>query len=204
MARFNEILVGRYNRYLQKLLAIKGAAVTAVLSTEIQPQITLFHGIETRYLEGWSLFGVSVVINATVGQTDAVRLRNPAGSNVIAVVEKIVTLGNVGGEFQISAGVTSLDLTTGFSAVPLDPRAGNVGSNLSLSSAINSPGPLGLGVFARTNSPANVDGQAILYDNQEIPLLPGSAIQVAEGVANVTMTLTLKWRERFLEDSERT
>src|SRR5258708_26699837 len=39
MARFNEILVGRYNRYLQKLLGIKGPPPSAQRSPEVGSQI---------------------------------------------------------------------------------------------------------------------------------------------------------------------
>src|SRR5882762_4396490 len=37
MARFNEILTGRYNRFLQKLLQMKGGPPSAQLASEIQP-----------------------------------------------------------------------------------------------------------------------------------------------------------------------
>jgi hypothetical protein len=38
----------------------------------------------------------------------------------------------------------------------------------------------------------------------EFPLLPGDAIQVQSGVANQASNISWMWRERFLEESERT
>src|SRR6266851_4747570 len=57
MARFNEILVGRYNRSLQKLLSMKGQAVMPQLASELQPTFSFFSGAENRYLESWERFG---------------------------------------------------------------------------------------------------------------------------------------------------
>src|SRR5216684_1967801 len=87
MARFNEINVGRYNRALQKLLGMKGEASVPILASEIAPSFVLPYGVENRYLEQWNRFGLGMNVTATAGNQSAFRLRNPAGSNVIAVVE---------------------------------------------------------------------------------------------------------------------
>src|SRR5258707_13299714 len=89
MARFNEILVGRYNRFLQKLFSMKGGPPSAQLATEITPNLNLFNGIENRYLESWFRYGAAPGLAAVVGANPGFRFRNPAGSNVIAMVEKL-------------------------------------------------------------------------------------------------------------------
>jgi len=38
----------------------------------------------------------------------------------------------------------------------------------------------------------------------EWPLLPGEAIQITDASVNVQLTASFRWRERLLEESERT
>ncbi len=91
MARFNEILVGRYNRMVQKLLSMKGTATLVTFSDEAMAVLPLFYGAENRYLEGWDRFGVAVGTAAgAAGNRTVWRLRNPTNSNVVTVVEKIL------------------------------------------------------------------------------------------------------------------
>jgi hypothetical protein len=89
MARFNEILVGRYNRLLQKLYSMKGPVPAPQLASEISTTFNLFNGPENRYLESWALFQRAIIFAAVAAQVNAVRLRNPAGSNVVGVVTLI-------------------------------------------------------------------------------------------------------------------
>jgi hypothetical protein len=44
----------------------------------------------------------------------------------------------------------------------------------------------------------------IQHEDQEIPLLPGSALQIQGSTVNIVEAFAIAWRERFLEDSERT
>src|SRR5689334_14381216 len=90
MARFNEILVGRYNRFAQKLLQIKGDAPVPQLAGDIQLSMPLYSGAENRYLESWDRYGVGVLVAAQVGINSGARLRNPLGANLVIVVERIV------------------------------------------------------------------------------------------------------------------
>src|SRR5712664_282468 len=86
MARFNEILVGRFNRALQKLFSMKGGPPAAQLASEITTNVQFNQmGNDFRYLEGWDIFGNQIFLAASVGNTAGYRLRNPGGSNVIAV-----------------------------------------------------------------------------------------------------------------------
>ena len=67
MAVFNEILVGRFNRALQKFTGIKGGPPAPTHSTEIMPVIPFPIGREFRYLESWALWGGPFVIGAPTG-----------------------------------------------------------------------------------------------------------------------------------------
>ncbi len=80
MARYNEILVGRYNRRLQKLFSMKGEPPAPQLSTEIGTTLNLFSGIEERYLEGWAVFSLHVNNTVGAGVNAGVRFRNPVAS----------------------------------------------------------------------------------------------------------------------------
>src|SRR6516225_4576312 len=88
MAIFNELQAGRFNRGLQKLTGIKGRASVRQLGTEILPVFSMPLGNEFRYLEGWNRFGLGFLVAGVAANLSGLRFRNPAGSNVIAVIEK--------------------------------------------------------------------------------------------------------------------
>jgi hypothetical protein len=43
----------------------------------------------------------------------------------------------------------------------------------------------------------------IQFENQEIPLLPGSSLTIRETNLNLVFTGSIWWRQRYLEESER-
>src|SRR5258708_33101896 len=113
MAKFNEILSGRFNRALQKLLSMKGGPPAGQLATEIGVQFPLPLGVEFRYLEQWERFGVVPLAAGVAAANIAIRLRNPPRSNMIAVWEKITAstpwLRSPGTESIGSAHTDSID-----------------------------------------------------------------------------------------------
>src|SRR5713226_5812707 len=94
MARFNEILVGRYNRMLQKLFSMKGAAPMPQLASELAPTINFFSGVENRSLEAWNRYGLLLSITAGAATNSLLRIRNPSTTNVIAIIEKLTVNNN--------------------------------------------------------------------------------------------------------------
>src|SRR5258707_6598107 len=112
MARFNEILVGRYNGFLQKLLSMKGGPPAAQLATEIGVNIGLFHGVENRYLEGWLRFGLNSSVTGGVAQFAAIRWRNPATSNIVAEFAKRSIQGSAPCSPRLQSSKTEAALTT--------------------------------------------------------------------------------------------
>jgi len=204
MARFNEILVGRYNRFLQKLFSMKGGPPSAQLATEITPNLNLFNGIENRYLESWFRYGAAPGLAAVVGANPVFRFRNPAGSNVIAIVEKLSfpLLANFIGQVELRAVAVDLGGASSLAQARIDPR-GNPSPSLILSNQ-------NAGAFSTTTQLFNVTGLAntqvdlILFEHQEIPILPGDALTIVNQSLNSPLQVDLVWRERFLEDSERT
>jgi hypothetical protein len=205
MARFNEILVGRYNRLAQKLLSMKGPAALTQLGGELQVVLPMFFGAENRYLESWDRFALGATIGASVGNTLGVRLRNPGGSNVIAVLEKITYSQTPAGAVdqpQLQIGTTAVDLSTIISVTlsRVDAR-GRSASGLIPSSQAAPPALAFRSALAAT--PLGTNYEFIQTDIQEFPVLPGDGIQVQSNTFNNAMAVSLLWRERLLEDSER-
>ncbi len=202
MARFNEILVGRYNRLVQKLFSMKGPASLVSLSDELGVVLPLFYGAEHRYLEGWDRFGVWQSQGPIAAQTSAIQLRNPAGSNVVGVVEKILVIPSLADQPQLSHGTQGADLATVDTATfaRWDTR-GRANPTLAFSRANNVAGIAN--IKAQLGMAAQTSGDFIDTDIQEIPLLPGDAIRVVSVTLNETLSVAWWWRERFLEESER-
>lgn len=223
MALFNEILVGRFNKALQKITGIKGGAATKQLGSEILPTFPLFWGAEARYLESWQLFGLTVDVVAAAANTSAFQLANPgfanAGSallvpksNVIAVIVGINIVNYTGGAITIYTEFGRITASIGNLAGTPDLRSGVVGfdnrgntSPMCIPSITNVSG----GIGSLSNTPiiavlgTNSMFEIIQHEGREIPLLPGDYIRMHNTVLNSPCTLSIMWRERYLEDQER-
>jgi len=204
MARLNEILVGRFNRVFQKVYGIKGPAPVSTLAPEIMPVHSIFAGIEQRYVDGWNRYAFATLIVATAAQTDAVLFRNPVGSNVIAVLERMSIYSGTAQEIILTMGPQSVDLpTTTFSGFPVDGRQ-TANSKAVLTPSISVASPAGLTfTYDRFLLQASVERELWLNSHQEICLTPGQAIQLTEQTVNTSLKITALWRERFLEEGER-
>jgi hypothetical protein len=200
MAVFNEILVGRFNRGLQKLFGVKGIVPVRALAPEIMPVHVIFQGVETRFLDGWSRFANSFRIPQNAAQTAGFRIRNPQNSNTIAILESIM-LGATFTEFvrEDQLPGTLGDLTTNPS-VTFDTRLSN--SPVCICSQSNVSPPTSLLVALIGVQPFTLY-QLINDENQEQTLLPGFALQWSNQTVNQDLDVSLIWRERFLEESER-
>lgn len=199
MAIFNEILVARYSRFMQKLFGMKGDVAVKQIAGEVMPVIPFFVGAEMRFLELWDRYGGVSSQPATAAVTSGSRIINPAGSNVIAVIEKVLILSSVadpgiGLDNGLTASLANPDVTR-----RLDSRSRAVG-NLLTSHATS---PVAGNQFGATGVTAGSPTDFIQTDIQEFPLLPGDGLQVRTSVVNTTLTISYVWRERFLEDSER-
>lgn len=210
MAKFNEILVGRFASGLQRLFGLKGATGVSQLASEVQPVHALYSGVENRYLEGWNRFGQLQNVAAVALNTSVFRMRNPAKSNVVVVVEKLTMQPFSGTSATLSRGTAVADLATiGQVNTRLDNR-GNPNPNLITSfqnttvgaPALTAPVPL---AETLNNSVAGEGGSLldyILTENQELTILPGDALQVAADGVNTALNVAIIWRERILEESE--
>ncbi len=206
MAYHNEILVGRFNRALQKFLSMKGPPPAPQLASDIGATFNFPLGNEFRYLESWQRFGRLLTAGPDAATVSGWRIRNPSTSNVVGVVEKLtIAIGATSQSPFVDHGVQAADLTP---VAPLnqerwDPRGQ---AQPSLVESAQTVGPVaGFGtVKYQVTLPTTGFVDIIQTDNQEITILPGDALQVRCGQINAQILISCWWRERFLEDSERT
>jgi hypothetical protein len=206
MAFYNEANVGRYNRLIQKLFQLKGSGPRPAAPIEIGAALALFHGAENRYLEAWNRFGWKQSQTAGgAGVLAKLRLRNPVGSTVIAVIEKALVAVR-SNEFAIlQTGTTSLDLGGVVSSLQMRFDARGAQQTGLILSQENTATAVAFGATkAQVDLLANTAQDFIATDIQEIPLLPGDAVHIESVLGNSAVEFSLWWRERHLEESERT
>jgi hypothetical protein len=198
---------------LQRVFGIKGTVPAKQLSGEVGVSFPLFMGREYRFLEGWNTFSGRIAVAASVGNVSGVRFRNPAGSNAIAVIEKLVYF-----TFPVANETPSINFLGpptidpgdigGFvsNTLGLDGRtnAGNLpGRNNSciISGKNNNPTTFGLTIMQY----AVLSGQSldlVFTDIQELPVTPGSMYDIYPSSLNQGLICSFLWRERQLEQSE--
>jgi len=212
MAIFNEIQVGRFNKALQKLFGIKGPPPIRQLAGEVQPGLQLGAGEENRWLEGWNTYwSATAGIVGAAANSPTWRMTNNIGSNVIAVIEKIVvgtiaaTLIDVSFQNQqplVSGVVPDLTILPSFGMDGRNVQAGLAGQatlHVSTSTLTNNAGQL----IHKRQTQAGVDLDLILFDDQEIIMVPQSLLNIFAEASASTLFVSVQWRERYLEESER-
>lgn len=176
------------------------------LSDEMFFVFPLFNGNENRYLEYQYLFGFTGSTAAVASNVSAHQLRNPAGSNVIATFTKIALFPqNAAGTVNFSIGAQATDIATpiALTSVRFDPR-GNPQPSIVYSQQNTTPSLAGLAnTFFVGQQSSTFTQDCVLFEDEEITLLPGDAIRVVTSAVNQALQIIVMWRERFLEDSER-
>jgi hypothetical protein len=211
VALFNEILVGRFNRFSQKHFSLKGSAGTPTLSADLAVQIPLNNGVENRYLEGWDLFSRAVIATSPgVGNQLFGVLRNPKTSGVIAAVTRASwaeatatnSAANVNSQLSIAPTAITVDQGTTFNGVAWDNRG------RTFSSLIVSFNPaLQVGLSGNTGIAFGAVAAFTFVEfipwGAEIPLAPGETLLMGAGNNNSAANFIYWWRERVIEDSEK-
>ncbi len=208
MARYNELLVGRFNRFVQKLFSMKGPVTMPQVSSELQMTMEFFNGVENRTLEGWNEFSGQVNVPGLAGNVASFKLRNPVGSNVIAVIEKLTMSIAQGSAPSTPMGWTITQPDAGdLNNVGLTSRAsggidgrGQGGPVLSLSGQQQT---LAFGYTWSTYYQAGTPVDMLATHDQELSIAPNTQLVLNTGNGATPAILSVRWRERFLEDSER-
>jgi hypothetical protein len=206
VALFNEVLAGRFNAVLTKLLDMHAGAPAPTLATDITPAIVLeqdrpeWHFLGGSYLAAGKLSQAADVANLSV-----VGLFNGQTTGVIAVVEKIIIVNSgVAALFQIKTGQTT-GLSNTIRGQARDLRWGSKQSACLIGNA--TPAAPGTGnIIAEVVLPATttiqVDLNVVLPENtnQTGNVIPN--IIVSSTALNTAVSATFIWRERFREASE--
>jgi hypothetical protein len=207
MARFNEILTGRYNRYLQKLLQIKGGPPSAQLASEITPNFDVEHTpVETRILMGFERFWCAANAGPSPGVISAFQIQNPAGSNILAVLESLIVSVSVASEIDMSISFSNpATLTNSFASTRQDSRgialSTGTGTPILVSSFGGAIGQLPVGIGG-VQLAALTPFQWIQDTDQQIMLAPSTAIRIQTLVVNDLFIVQGIFRQRALEESE--
>ena len=205
MARFNEILVGRYNRFLQKLLEMKGGPPAPQLSTEIQPSFDIEQiPVELRVLMSFDRYWFNTFVPAVAANDASIQIRNPAGSNLLAVFEALSFGTQTPGQVVWSIGNGSVgDLTNLFLPNRQDNRSGSTRTPLVFSSQ-NTASP-GTDLATPNGQTAVVPGTTpiiVAHSNQELVLAPNNAWRFRFTTVNTVFYFYSLFRCRALEVSE--
>jgi len=202
MALQNEILVGRFNRGLQKLFSIKGGPPVAQIGGDLIATFPLPVDQEFRYLNGWQTFGSVTSLAAVAAQSGFIQLRNPANSGVVGLVIKAAGESPVATVVLSAIGpATAQGSALGFGR--FDARGAPRPTLIATSGTAAAP-DAGLGDIWQVPTAAGITAEMLQTQQQEIPLLPGDAFVVFAQTANIIFNAYLWWRERPLEESERT
>jgi|SRR6267378_1577910 len=208
MARFNEILVGRFNRFLQRYLSMKGGPPAAQLASEIAPNLNLEDAtnLENRWLMQVRSYGLALTSPAVAAQLSAARIANPAGSGAVIVVEKISgTQGAIASLlYTLTRGpVGGGNLTAPVSGANRDLRQGSTSGSVAQLSVGSAAANTGAGL-AFVSALQNTTGEFILDEDQEIVVMPNDILTVWSSAINTQVLITFFWRERALEEGELT
>ena len=206
MALFNEILVGRLNRWVQKFYAIKSgtASLTQLLPT-VQTVNIVQSGVEDRYLQGWARYMFTATQAAVAAANSIVQLRNPTTSGVVAVIEKLNIMPGAASLTQVQIINQQTDAATllTMTANRIDRRTNPAPSCIPSSGSVGAPGAIGQAIF-RMSLALNSNAEFIAHADQELTILPGDTCVALCELVNTQVSVAFMWRERPLESSELT
>lgn len=198
-----DIWLGRISRWIEKFFNVKGGPSLVDLQPSLQATIALDKGVDHRYLEGQNRFSVEANQAAVAAQNSRARIRNPGGSNMIIVLEQLCFFsGGAADSPIVTWGAVTTDLATliTLTFTRMDPRGQPQPTAIV---SVNAQAAGGQAFMQRVSSTTtNID--FINNPNQEIPILPGQAVDVQCQTVNNALNVTFMWRERALESSELT
>lgn len=194
---------GRWSELLRRALNMKGQEqVASELSPEISPTWQLEGPTaEWAFLKSVRLAGGAQDIVNVIGNRSILRLRNPAGSGVIGVVDFISYSAELTSIALLRFGQITVDLPGITAVTARDQRwepGGVLSTTLRMSFANGGEVPSGR-ILWRERTLANV---GISY-NQPIVLTPGTNLDLSATTLNITLDVTFVWKERRLLDVER-
>lgn len=199
----SKIEIGKWSNLLRRMLAMSGVVdVAGELAPEISPTFVLeSERPEWEFLKGAKLMSSQISVTKVVGQQSTGRLRNPVGSQILAVITKInwailTGAANTAGVVLINRVQTIADLANIVASVCRDTRypALNTSGLIVSQDNVGSAGDF----FYNATS---LDNTTHLMDLPFV-LTPGFAIDVNAETAEVELRANIHWIERRLGELE--
>lgn len=200
MAFFNAIGQPRFNSPLIRFFGMKimGAAAPS-LAPEIAPSFDVNQQDDPTlyFLRGENLFQVAVQVAAAVGNYSQVNIRNPTGSGVLCVIERLMV--NCGaatyGLGKIAADPGDYASVPG--AIPADTRRAGVSQNSPIRVTQQNTVAVGFSTpwtLAQLNQNVPVETRLILS--------PGFALLLQSASVNTLMTVEVAYKFRAIPAEE--
>lgn len=190
--------VGRYSNMLARFLT--GTATLDVvpeLSAEISPVFILeSERPEWEFLKGGKSPNCSISVSSSAVANGTCRLRNPSGSNVLAVIEAgDVTIATAAQQLVIRIGTAAADLATPATQASRDTRFGTGLGAGALKASFDAVAASGTVLYETPMAAAT----RVLLPIFPIVMAPGSSLDLSITLAVIaTITVNLRWREREL------
>jgi hypothetical protein len=175
------------------------------LTLSLMPELAAMMALpsdELLYHMGWRRYSLRLSLAAVAANAGIIRMRMPPGTNLIAIVERVLTWS--GAAIEVGSSMTSGagNLTTVVAGgLPRDTRQ-NDGTNLAIGSTlVCSTDSIGLQVGTSSDMPALAN---VAVDLPQLPtiLTPGFALNCFTQQLNQAVNWTVVWRERILNDQE--
>lgn len=196
---------GQFSSLLRRYLGMTGVSdVIDELAPEISATFTLENERpEWEFLKGAKLMSLASVVPAVGGVQSAVRLRNPAGSGVVAVFSLFIigVQTSTGVDFSLGPETAGVDLATVIGTTPRDTRqpgfAAAPGSAL-----IASRGNVNPGGFNFVELAMNDLQQRPYTVASPVVLTPGFQLNIFSVQVNISLTFTMHWLEKRFDALE--
>lgn len=197
----SKIEVGQFSTMLRRYLGMKGVSdVTDELAPEISATLVLEQERpEWEFLKGARLHAWAGSVPALAANFGAARLRNPAGSGMVAIVNYCNVGAGVGVVATATFGLQTADQATVSGTANRDGRLfPPTGGALVASFGYAALGGNAIDTVAlAANSPAFP-----LFRGSAIVITPGSALNLGLSTANVDFFFSFHWLEKRIDELE--
>lgn len=202
----SSLYVARLNRFVERIFNVKGGPAVVDIDPTVHFEVQFKSGVEDRYLQGWERFAVNLSVTGGAAQTGAIQFRNPAGSNVLIVFEKIMitalTVADTPTLQRSGPNTTDLPTVVALTNNRMPDGRGRSTPSVIASTSTNATGT-GLSM-ARASLAINANYDFIQNEEMQIPVLPDNAVSIISNTSAAQLMTSWFWRERGLETSELT
>lgn len=198
-----EVQSGRFERFLQRILNLKGAGRLRSVLPDLRSTINLTGPVlfEERLYKGWLSYSCFVSSAAPgAGNVNVYRLNNPAGSGVLVSVDSYAF--NPAAATECRIGLVTPFLALPQTVGPLDTRIGvdsmRSAAIFNVEVAIGVP-PINQLLFGHRSVTLSAFPPS---QSLAIILTPGRALMIVQTTLNAADSLHISWSERGVDPGE--